>query len=125
MTKITHTRMTFEEYLQYDDGTDKRYEFVDGKLVEMLPPDLIIEVVSPGTTNEQRDYRYKRSEYAARGVPEYWVINPISSNITVYTLVAGFYEEVVYTREAVIQSSIEVLRLTATQILNRQRNRKG
>ncbi len=36
---ITATRkLTFEEYLTYDDGTDKRYEFNDGELVEMPPP---------------------------------------------------------------------------------------
>jgi Uma2 family endonuclease len=29
--------ITFEEYLSYDDGTNKRYELVDGKLVEMPP----------------------------------------------------------------------------------------
>jgi Uma2 family endonuclease len=27
--------MTLEEYLHYDDGTDTRYELVDGVLVEM------------------------------------------------------------------------------------------
>ena len=30
---------TFEEYLAYDDGTDTRYELVDGELVEMPPDD--------------------------------------------------------------------------------------
>lgn len=29
--------LTFEEYLAYNDGTDTRYELVDGKLVEMPP----------------------------------------------------------------------------------------
>lgn len=29
--------LTFEEYLAYDDGTDTRYELVDGELVEMPP----------------------------------------------------------------------------------------
>jgi Uma2 family endonuclease len=28
-------RLTFEEYLAYDDGTDKRYELVDGELIPM------------------------------------------------------------------------------------------
>jgi Uma2 family endonuclease len=32
------TRFTFDEYLTYDDGTDKRYELVNGELVEMNPP---------------------------------------------------------------------------------------
>lgn len=27
--------MTFEEYLNYDDGTDTRYELVDGELIAM------------------------------------------------------------------------------------------
>ena len=35
MTLTTARRMTLEEFLSYDDGTDKRYELVDGVLVEM------------------------------------------------------------------------------------------
>ncbi|NJL19587.1 MAG: Uma2 family endonuclease [Leptolyngbyaceae cyanobacterium SM1_3_5] len=34
MTQATQ-KLTFEEYLAYDDGTDTRYELVDGVLVEM------------------------------------------------------------------------------------------
>lgn len=34
MTATTQ-RLTFEEYLTYDDGTDNRYELVDGELVSM------------------------------------------------------------------------------------------
>ena len=32
---IAIQRLTFEEYLNYDDGTDTRYELVDGQLVPM------------------------------------------------------------------------------------------
>ena len=35
MTIATNQPMTLEEYLNYDDGTDARYELVDGVLVEM------------------------------------------------------------------------------------------
>jgi Uma2 family endonuclease len=35
MTVATQKRMTLEEFLSYDDGTDARYELVDGVLVEM------------------------------------------------------------------------------------------
>ncbi|KAM3114331.1 Uma2 family endonuclease [Phormidesmis sp. 146-33] len=35
MTATTQKRMTLDEYLTYDDGTDTRYELVDGMLVEM------------------------------------------------------------------------------------------
>ena len=192
MNQATKTRMTFEEYLACDDGTDKHYEFEGGELVEMPPesplnsriarflfailltvfsedlichkdteisvsgtqvqarlpdlmllseelaeilnstsrgtitlemppPNLIIEVVSPGATNENRDYRFKRSEYAARGVLEYWAINPDENKITIFTLVNGFYEESIYTGEMVIPSRFEVLRLTAEQVLKRRR----
>lgn len=37
MTVTTARKMTFEEYLTYDDGTDKLYEFKDGELVEVTP----------------------------------------------------------------------------------------
>nr|WP_319420902.1 hypothetical protein [Pleurocapsa sp. FMAR1] len=33
----TTTSLSLEEYLAYDDGTDSRYELVDGKLVAMPP----------------------------------------------------------------------------------------
>jgi Uma2 family endonuclease len=32
------TKLTFEEYLVYDDGTDNRYELEDGELILMNPP---------------------------------------------------------------------------------------
>ena len=35
MTQATRPRLTLEEFLTYDDGTDTRYELVDGVLVEM------------------------------------------------------------------------------------------
>jgi len=38
MTITGIRKLTFEEYLTYQDGTDKRYEFNDGELVEMPPP---------------------------------------------------------------------------------------
>jgi Uma2 family endonuclease len=33
----TKSRISLEEYLSYEDGTDNRYEFDDGDLVEMPP----------------------------------------------------------------------------------------
>ncbi len=37
MTVTTAKKMTFEEYLTYEDASDRRYEFNDGELVEMTP----------------------------------------------------------------------------------------
>ncbi len=31
----TPVKLTFEQYLEYEDGTDNRYELWDGELVEM------------------------------------------------------------------------------------------
>ncbi|MDJ0902434.1 MAG: Uma2 family endonuclease [Xenococcus sp. MO_188.B8] len=38
VTNPTKEKISFEEYLNYDDGTDNRYELVDGELVVMNPP---------------------------------------------------------------------------------------
>lgn len=38
MTQVIAKHLTFEEYLAYDDGTDTRYELVNGELTP-LPPE--------------------------------------------------------------------------------------
>jgi Uma2 family endonuclease len=184
----TVKKLTLQEYLAYDDGTDARYELVDGELVEMPPesdrnnlislyllsqflkfvpiqlirhkdtelvvignrtrvrlpdlmiltqellealsgrratitpempsPAMVIEVVSPGKVNEDRDYRYKRSEYAARGIPEYWIVDPDKAKITLLTLVDGLYEETVSQGMEIMRSTtFPLLDLTVAQIL--------
>jgi Uma2 family endonuclease len=37
--KITTRKLTFDDYLNYDDGTDKPYEFVGGELIEIPATD--------------------------------------------------------------------------------------
>lgn len=182
--------MTLAEYLEYDDGTENRYELVDGELVplppesrinnriasvlfacflkigipphlisigtevvtigsrattrlpdllilseelaaalegatrstialDMPPPELVIEVVSPGKENRDRDYRYKRSEYAARRIEEYWIVDPQEQKITVLQLVSGLYEEKAYAGNSELESSkFGRLGLTAGQLLS-------
>lgn len=78
-----------------------------GTITRDMPPPLVaIEVVSPGSENEARDYRYKRSEYAARGIPEYWIVDPKQGKVTVLLLVEGLYEETVYTSTDTIACGI-------------------
>jgi Uma2 family endonuclease len=191
MTAATQRRMGFEEYLAYNDGTDTRYELVDGILVEMgtestinteiavflieiflqllgrgrigikqkiqvdsqyvsaRDPDLIVhsqdsaaaikgrkeaclklgepnpliivEIVSPGepgTENYDRDYVEKRSEYAGRGIPEYWLIDPVRQVVLVLTLVNEVYQETTFTgNQTLVSPTFPGLTLTAGQVL--------
>lgn len=190
MTQTQHpkTFLTFEEFLAYDDGSDIRYELVNGELVEMPtesqencdiakfllfelakhfpitwlaykdmeievsgrratcrlpdlvvhtqeskaaligstrnlitrdmpPPALVVEVVSPGIENRSRDYRYKRTEYAARGIAEYWIIDPQMKQITICKWVEGQYEDIVLTGTSGIASDVVPdLKLTVVQV---------
>ncbi len=183
-TTPTTTKLSFEDYLSYDDGTDNVYELEDGELILMNPPIglhaiiltflsnillneinrlqlswiplqlvgvrtavrrsrlpdlcvvpleqmqpylnvsavletgviLAIEIVSPDSI--KRDYRFKRAEYAAAGVPEYWIIDPAEQKVTVLQLVEGLYEDKEYRNDETLQSQIfPELSLTVNQIL--------
>jgi Uma2 family endonuclease len=61
---------------------------------DMPPPLPPAEVVSPGRTNWSRDYIDKRAQYAALGVPEYWLIDPADQTVTVLSLAGDNYREV-------------------------------
>ena len=86
---------------------------------DMPPPALVVEVVSPGKVNQDRDYRYKRSEYAARGIAEYWIVDPQVDRVTVLTLNEGLYDETVFEGDNAIDSPLfPQIQLTANQIFN-------
>lgn len=38
MTTLLASKLTFEDYLVYDNGTDNQYELEDGALILMNPP---------------------------------------------------------------------------------------
>ena len=185
-------RMTLEEYLDYDDGTDTRYELEDGILLEMsaeqplnpciaifllttflqslgVPfyllaighqievrstyatcrqpdlvvhtpesdaailsgirvlnlgtpaPLLVVEVASSTLTDgrsRKRDYEHKPREYADRGIPEMWIVDPDRSWVQVGTLTDGAYQFETFTDEQMIKSpTFPALNLTAVQVL--------
>jgi Uma2 family endonuclease len=103
---------------------------------EMPPPLLVVEVVSQcvarvprveatdepvrvSPNQSSRDYRYKRSEYAARSISEYWIVDPIREQVTVLEWVEGFYEEKVYAGDSAIASLVFAdLKLSAVQVLH-------
>jgi Uma2 family endonuclease len=53
-------------------------------------PDLVIEVISPGTRRVDRGEKF--FEYAKAGVAEYWPVDPEERNVEVYVLREGAYE---------------------------------
>ena len=73
---------------------------------DMPPPALVVEVVSPGQANRERDYRYKHTEYAARGIAEYWIVDPETNQVTLCLWVDGQYEDRVYRGTEAIQSTV-------------------
>jgi Uma2 family endonuclease len=54
--------------------------------------DLVMEVVSPGHDNRERDLVTKRKEYAKAGIREYWIVDPAEKTITVLTLAGKTYK---------------------------------
>jgi Uma2 family endonuclease len=178
-------QLSFEEYLVYNDGTDARYELVNGLLEAINPPTfrhlfmaqfleqsldseikrlglhllcfrglgvrtglrksrladvsvvrtnqvtgmldqsavfqtsplLVIEIVSPDSI--KRDYRFKRSEYSALEIPEYWIVDPLALKVSVLCWEDGLYEESVFVGEEAIASKIfPELKLTVNQVLS-------
>jgi Uma2 family endonuclease len=190
-TNATKQPMTFEAYLDYSDGTNTRYELVDGVLVEMdaenplnpqiavfllfafadlgfprdrlvighqlrvsrtkasarqpdliahsaesdaaitaekilpfdvAPPVLVVEVVSNSVKDKEsrdRDYKEKRSEYAERGIPEYWIIDPDRAIVCILTLAGKQYQEVSFSgSQSIVSVAFPGLKLTAAQVLS-------
>jgi Uma2 family endonuclease len=185
MVQLLTKTYSFAEYLAYDDGTDNKYELVNGELQLMTtasgfhalilvlvydilkaeitrikqqwkvmpgtvgvrtaknksripdlvvlsesqcqeirtmsaavletPPLLAVEIVSPNNSDD--DYRYKRSEYAVREIPEYWIVDPEAQKISVLLLVSGFYDMTEFTGEQKIKSLLfPELKLTPKQV---------
>ncbi|MGY6741237.1 MAG: Uma2 family endonuclease [Cecembia sp.] len=53
-------------------------------------PDLVVEVLSPG--NKQLELQHKYEVYEESGIKEYWLVDPESQTLLIYTLVQGKYQ---------------------------------
>jgi Uma2 family endonuclease len=51
----------------------------------------VLEVVSEGLENRNRDYVVKREVYAKAGIPEYWIVDPEEKLVTVLKLADSGY----------------------------------
>ncbi len=61
--------------------------------LSMAPPLLVVEVVSPGELQRDRDYVAKRIQYQDCGIPEYWIVDPQTQTILVLVLEGNTYIE--------------------------------
>jgi len=68
-------------------------------------PDLIIEVLSPGTA--VRDFNKKKELYERNGVKEYWLVSPPDRVIYQFKLVNDQYEDTVITQGRIESYAIE------------------
>jgi Putative restriction endonuclease len=93
--------------------------FQDGRILpfEGEAPLLVVEVVD-GDDTDQRDYIAKRDEYADRGIPEYWLVDPIAGLVIIFNLVGRTYQAVEFRGTQPIASfGFPGITLTAEQIL--------
>jgi Uma2 family endonuclease len=89
----------------------------------MPPPRLVMEIVSPGKTNRDRDYLNKRAQYAAIAVTEYWIVDPKTQSILVLVLENGSYQEVGQFQDGdrIISPLFSSLSLAAEQVFQMER----
>ena len=113
---INHNRISyniatlFDNYLRgkkctpFADGTDLYLSSTDHFIPDFMvvcdpdkikrthiqgAPDLVVEVLSPGTAKNDRGY--KKDVYEASGVREYWIVDPSNRSVEVYLLQNGRY----------------------------------
>jgi Uma2 family endonuclease len=88
----------------------------------VAPPVLVVEVVSNSVKDKEsrdRDYKEKRSEYAERGIPEYWIIDPERAIVCILTLAGQQYQEVSFSgNQSIVSLAFPGLKLTAAQVLS-------
>ncbi len=113
--RITETKSRLPDLVVITEA--QRQSLRDIPAVLESPPILAVEIVSPD--HPARDYRYKRSEYAAREIGEYWIIDPYLNQVTCLILSEGFYDVAEFTGDASILSHVfPELNVTANQILS-------
>ena len=55
--------------------------------------DLVIEIISSGKENRERDLTFKRQLYAKYGVEEYWIVDRENQRVLIYRLQGNVLEE--------------------------------
>ena len=84
----------------------------------MAPPDLVVEVVSTGDLQRDRDYIANRMQYQDRDISVYWIIDPHVREIMFLTLTPAGYQEQIYRGNDKLQFQDTLINLTADEILS-------
>jgi Uma2 family endonuclease len=69
-----------------------------------VPPDLIIEVLSPG--NKEFDLTRKKDDYGRFGVPEYWTVDPADARVRCFRVHDGRLDEVQVSGHSLVSTAI-------------------
>jgi len=69
--------------------SSERGRVADGQKGIEIPPDLVVEVVSPSSGGIDRVR--KMALYASAGIPEYWIADPGTRSLDLYALDGDHY----------------------------------
>jgi Uma2 family endonuclease len=82
-----------------------------------VSPLLVVEIVSESSVSQ--DYRFKRTEYAALEIPEYWIVDPLENKVSVLVLEDGFYEVAEFKgTQPIVSPTFKELVVMSENILN-------
>jgi Uma2 family endonuclease len=83
-----------------------------------VAPDLVVEVLSPATSRVDRHIKF--SAYEQAGVLEYWLANPKTRSVEIFTLSEGEYLQFgEFTGDEIIRSAVfEGLAITTSTLFN-------
>lgn len=79
--------------------SNERWHTIADKIRFNAAPDLVIEILSPDSTNRSRDLKLKREAYTRFGVTEYWVVDTWARSIIVFRLSGNILQEVTTLRQ--------------------------
>ncbi|MBL8151715.1 MAG: Uma2 family endonuclease [Blastocatellia bacterium] len=68
-------------------------------------PELVVEILSPGTENQKRDRDVKRYLYSKHGVEQYWIIDPDEKTVEVFAT-PEFNRSTIFTLEETLTTSL-------------------
>lgn len=86
-------------------------------------PDLVVEILSKSTETNDRGVKFE--DYAANGIPEYWIIDPDKKTIEQYLSSENEYQLNQKTDNGIITSQeIEGLKLPAGAVFNKVENKR-